>query len=82
MEEWIAHISEDGKRTQSVEEHECGAAALAKKFGDVFGLGDVAAALARNHDAGKFSVDFQKYIRGELRRRIDHSTAGAKETLI
>ena len=78
MEEWIAHISEDGERTQSVDEHECGAAALAKKFGDVFGLGDVAAALARNHDAGKFSVDFQKYIRGELRRRIDHSTAGAK----
>lgn len=78
MGEWIAHISEDGKRTQTVDKHECGAAALAREFGEAFGLWDVAAFLARNHDAGKFGSQFQKYIRGELRRHVDHSTAGAK----
>ncbi len=78
MEEWMAHISEDGERVQSVDAHECGTAALAREFGDVFGLGNPAAAIARNHDAGKFGADFQKYIRGELCRRVDHSTTGAK----
>ncbi len=78
MEEMIAHISEDKKRVQTVKDHEKGVAELARGFADVFGLGEIARLLGRNHDAGKYSPDFQKYIRGNLKRRIDHSTAGAK----
>ena len=78
MEEMIAHISEDKMRVQTVEDHEKGVAELARGFGDAFGLGDAAWLLGRNHDAGKYSSDFQKYIRGNLNRHIDHSTAGAK----
>lgn len=74
---YIAHRSEDGERVQTVEEHLAHTAALARDFGAIMGLGEAGELVGYAHDSGKFQSSFQKYIRGEYRGRVDHSTPGA-----
>lgn len=74
--EYIAHLKENGE-TQLLEDHLKQTAELAASFGKNIGLEEAAYAAGMLHDDGKFQDAFQKYIRGEYRGRVDHSTAGA-----
>ncbi len=78
MDDFLAHISEDGLRNQTVTEHLRGTAMLAAGFGSAFGAEKQAEFAALFHDIGKFSREFQRRIRGNG-GRVDHSTAGARE---
>ena len=77
--DFIAH-RRDGCE-QSILEHLQGTARLAGSFGEVFGAGELARQCGLYHDIGKYSREFQAYIRGEGRGRVDHSTAGAMEMM-
>lgn len=75
----IAHINKLGEK-QSVAEHLSGTAKLAEQFADEFGCGRAACLCGYMHDIGKYSDAFQKRIRDpEHQKKVDHSTAGAKE---
>ncbi len=74
---YLAHISEDGGRVQTVLEHLTDTAALAETFAEKFGAGPLGAVAGLLHDIGKYSDGFQKRIRGGS-CRVDHATAGAK----
>lgn len=76
---FVAHIRESDGAEQTVKEHLEATAALAKTFGHRFDNGDAAWLCGLFHDIGKYSEAFQKRIYGEISRRVDHSTAGAKE---
>ncbi len=75
--EYLAHISKDGTRFQTVLDHSLGVAELAKEFSRKFDHEDWGYCEGLFHDIGKYSEEFQKRIRGE-NIRVDHSTAGAK----
>lgn len=75
-EVYIAHISEDGRNSQLLEDHLLNVAQLAKEFGASIGVPDMAYGCGLAHDFGKYSDKFQKYIRGEFQGKVDHSTAG------
>lgn len=74
---YLAHISAQGQ-TQSVFEHLCGTAALAKDFARPFGGEEQAKLAGMAHDIGKYSEAFQKRLQG-AHIQVDHSTAGAVE---
>jgi len=76
---YLAHISEDGTRTQTVYEHLSGTAKLAGPFAAPFGAQAEAEYTAWQHDVGKLSSGFQRRLRGGP--RVDHSTAGAQLAL-
>ena len=76
MAEYIAHISEG--RIQTVREHLLGTAELAGQFGSSMRLEKETEHMAKYHDAGKLGDDFQAYILGKHKGRVDHSTAGAQ----
>lgn len=78
--EFIAHRRDDGCE-QSILEHLQGTAKLARLFGEAFGAGELAEQCGLYHDIGKYSQEFQAYIRGERSSRVDHSTAGALEMI-
>lgn len=68
---------EERKNYQLLSDHLGNVAKLCKGFvGDVSSK-DIGEFLGFMHDIGKYSVDFQKRIRGE-NIRVDHATAGAK----
>ncbi len=74
---YIAHISDDGKREQSIKNHLEETALLAKKFAGEFGSGDWGYFCGMLHDIGKYSTKFQGRIRGSG-ETVDHATAGAQ----
>lgn len=74
---YIAHISDDGKREQSIKKHLEETALLAKEFADEFGYGDWGYFCGMLHDIGKYSSKFQGRIRGS-NETVDHATAGAQ----
>lgn len=74
---FLAHISEDRKRMQTVKEHLLGTAALAEVFAQPFGGGEQAKLAGKLHDIGKYSREFQHRLEGGP--KVDHSTAGGKE---
>lgn len=76
---FVAHIRESDGTEQTVKDHLEKTAKRAREFADHFNNGDAAYLCGLFHDIGKFSEAFQKRIRGETYRRVDHSTAGAKE---
>ena len=76
---FLAHISEDGTRTQTVKEHLQGTAELCTKFAAVFDAEQAGYYTGMLHDIGKYSTAFQHRLLGG--KKVDHSTAGAKEAL-
>lgn len=76
----IAHISEDGKRIQTVLEHLNGTARRAEEFARPFGGQEQARLAGNSHDIGKASATCQRRIRGSP-ERVDHSTAGMQEAM-
>ena len=61
---FLAHISADGQRTQSVRDHLLGTAALAKAFARPFGGQEQAYLAGLLHDIGKYSDAFQRRLQG------------------
>ncbi len=85
MTEPIAHVSEDG-RLHLLRDHLERTADLAANFAASFGCAGWGRLAGLWHDLGKYSPDFQRYIRaaggldGHIEGnpgRVDHSTAGA-----
>ena len=74
---FLAHISEDKERMQTVKEHLLGTAALAEVFAQPFGGCEQARLAGDLHDIGKYSREFQHRLEGGP--KVDHSTAGGKE---
>ena len=74
---FLAHISEDGLREQSVLAHLQGTACLAGAFADAFGCKEWGYNCGYLHDIGKYTVGFQRRLHGGP--KVDHSTAGARE---
>lgn len=77
---YIAHISEDREREQSVVEHLKNTACFSKEFADEFDAADWGEVIGILHDTGKFSKEFYERIMHNA-PRCDHSTAGAKVVL-
>lgn len=77
-EKYLAHISDDKKREQTVLEHNQRTALLAGEFASKFGCREWGQAVGLCHDIGKYSKGFQKRLL-EKGPAIDHSTAGAQE---
>lgn len=75
---YLAHISEDGTRRETVLEHLTRTAECAAQFASTFGEEEQGRLAGMAHDIGKYSEAFQKRIRGAA-VRVDHSTAGAFE---
>src|SRR5690625_5190073 len=81
---FIAHIRKIDHEIQSVQEHLEGVATLARRYGDPVGLGAHAELAGLLHDMGKYTLAFTEYIKNAViheeisRKKIDHSTAGAK----
>jgi len=74
---YIAHISKDDGRVQSLPEHLEGTALLAQQFAEPFSGGELAWTCGIMHDYGKYSERFQRRIRGE-NISADHSTPGGQ----
>ncbi|MCD2493129.1 CRISPR-associated helicase Cas3' [Lacrimispora sp. NSJ-141] len=74
---YLAHISEDKKRDQTIKSHLEGTALLAKEFAIEFGYGDWGYFCGMLHDIGKYSAKFQERIQGSG-EKVDHATAGAQ----
>lgn len=74
---YLAHISEDKQREQSVKEHLEGVAKLSGTFAAAFGCKKWGYGCGIMHDIGKYSIEFQKRLHGGV--KVDHATAGAKE---
>lgn len=74
---YLAHISEDKERGQSIMEHLEGTAERAGNFAAAFGCRDWGYGCAVMHDIGKYSESFQKRLHGGA--LTDHATAGARE---
>ena len=75
--EYIAHLTED-KRIQKLVDHCKNAAKLAGDFAKAFDEEKVGYQTGLLHDVGKYSNEFQNYIRGNG-SSPDHSTAGCQE---
>lgn len=74
---YLAHISEDKTRKQTISEHLRGTAELAAAFSDVFHCREWGYGCGMLHDIGKYSAKFQRRLEGGP--ITDHATAGAKE---
>lgn len=74
---YLAHISGDKKREQSLLEHLTGTAKLAGDFADAFHCRSWGYGCGFLHDLGKYSDKFQARLHGGS--ITDHATAGAKE---
>ncbi|WP_127573144.1 CRISPR-associated helicase Cas3' [Paenibacillus xylaniclasticus] len=83
---YIAHIRESDHKEQSVKEHLIEVQALAESYGAKIGVKYLAGLAGLLHDMGKFTNEFQEYIREAVnnptspprRGSVDHSTAGGK----
>lgn len=76
MAEWLAHVSEDGTRQQTVLQHLEGTADYARLFAERFHAGSWGEFCGMAHDLGKFTPEFQRRLL-EHGQKVDHSTAGA-----
>ncbi|MCB1234087.1 MAG: CRISPR-associated helicase Cas3' [Verrucomicrobiae bacterium] len=92
MKQAIAHVRKSDSATQTLEVHLEETADLCSSFSETVGLPQCGRLLGLLHDLGKYSYEFQKYIRGitgingekakaEAEKRqgkIDHATSGAQ----
>lgn len=82
---YLGHLDEETGREQLLFDHLTGVADLAGRFAAPFGEEAMGRLLGLYHDIGKYSREFQEYLRADeaekkrRRGRIDHSTAGAQE---
>ena len=76
MVNYLAHISQDGRR-QTVLEHLDGTAELCAGFAAAFRAEDQGRLTGLAHDLGKYSAAFQRRLNGGA--KVDHATAGAAE---
>ncbi|MDQ0496638.1 CRISPR-associated helicase Cas3' [Paenibacillus brasilensis] len=84
--EYIAHIRESDQVIQTVAEHLLETRQLAEAFGDKIGIRHITGLAGMLHDLGKYTEEFQHYIRLAVqnpdnppkRGSVDHSTAGGK----
>ena len=74
MEEYFAHIADDGRK-QTVEEHLEQTARYSEHFASSFDAGEFGRLCGLSHDIGKMSDGFQKRLGGGP--VVDHATAGA-----
>ena len=74
--DYIAH--KDGERVQTIQEHLTGTAQLTGTFAAKFGKEDWGYCCGMLHDIGKYSDAFQKKIKENSNRKVDHATAGAQ----
>lgn len=74
---YLAHISDDKKREQTIKQHALGTARLAGAFASAFDCYDWGYGCGIMHDLGKYSDSFQRRLRGGP--ITDHATAGAQE---
>ncbi|MGA8578480.1 MAG: CRISPR-associated helicase Cas3' [Bryobacteraceae bacterium] len=86
--DFLAHLEDDGRR-QLLRDHLLSVSQAAGRMSEKVGIGAAGAAIGLLHDLGKYSRDFQQYLRrmaldqdteqqGPGRGKIDHSTAGAQ----
>lgn len=83
---YIAHIRENDKQIQSVEEHLIEVKKLAESYGEKIGVKYLAGLAGMLHDLGKYTDEFRDYIKEAFnnpnsppkRGSVDHSTAGGK----
>lgn len=75
---YLAHVSEDKQRKQSVYEHLVGTANLCGEFAERFGCREWGFGIGYMHDIGKYTSGFQRRLL-EGGSKVDHATAGAKE---
>lgn len=75
---YVAHKTENNL-TQSVLNHCEGTSELAASFSSAFGAEEKGRLAGLLHDIGKYSEEFQNHILNEDHKKVDHSTAGAKE---
>ena len=82
---YLGHLDEETGREQLLCDHLTGVSDLAGRFAAAFGEEAMGRLLGLYHDIGKYSKEFQEYLRADEaekkrhRGRIDHSTAGAQE---
>ncbi len=69
--------TENKESWQLLKTHLYNTAVLAKTFAQEYGLGEVAYVQGLLHDAGKYTVQFQRKLDGD-KSFVDHSTVGAK----
>ena len=62
---------------QTLQNHATNVGNLAAAFAQNFGADEIACYTGQLHDLGKYSLPFQKRLKGEA-KSVDHSTAGAK----
>lgn len=85
---FLAHLEADG-RFQLLRDHLLSVSHAARRASEKIGLGEAGAMIGLLHDLGKYSLDFQRYLRQippdedteqqQLKRgSVDHSTAGAQ----
>ena len=74
---YLAHISKDQKREQTVLAHSKNVANLAAEFAKSFQAESWGYCCGLLHDIGKYTPEFQERLRGGA--SVDHSTAAAKE---
>lgn len=74
---YLAHISDDKTREQTLMDHLAGTAELAGQFAKAFDCEEQGQAAGKIHDLGKGTDAFQNRLHDGP--KVDHSTAGAKE---
>lgn len=74
---YLAHISDDKTREQTLMDHLAGTAELAGQFAKAFDCEEQGQAVGKIHDLGKGTDAFQNRLHDGP--KVDHSTAGAKE---
>lgn len=80
----LAHIRNSDFAEQSVQTHLEEVSLIARQYGDSIDLGAHAELAGLLHDMGKFTQHFTTYLKNAVfkqeisRKKIDHSTAGAK----
>ena len=79
--EYLAHRDAENGREQLLIEHLRGVGDMAGSFAAAFGEEAAGRMMGLYHDIGKYSQEFQAYLRQGGGRKFDHSTAGALEIM-
>ena len=79
--EYLAHRDAESGREQLLIEHLHGVSDKAGAFAAEFGEEASGRMVGLYHDIGKYSQEFQAYLRQGGGRKFDHSTAGALELM-